>query len=125
MEGVIKRSVGAGFVSTVYMNHFNVHDIYFQLGPMLSSWCLCLHVVRVWCCSTEPPKKANEFFQTSNTHSVWWHPNKEDRQKLYIKKRTPRWGRGVNKKVQRGMEDGLIGSWLDFFSTLTVVLRHI
>lgn len=29
------------------------------------------------------------------------------------------------KKVQRGMEDGLIGSWLDFFTTLTVVLCHI
>lgn len=32
---------------------------------------------------------------------------------------------GDEKKIQRGMEDGLIGSWLDFFATLTVVLCHI
>lgn len=30
MEGVIKRSVGAGFVSLVYMNHHNVHNIFFS-----------------------------------------------------------------------------------------------
>lgn len=32
---------------------------------------------------------------------------------------------GMKRSIHRGVEDGLIGSWLDFFTTLTVVLCHI
>lgn len=63
MEGVVCGSVGAGSVSVVDMNYHNVHRYYFQLGPMLSSGAC---VFRVWRCSTEPCKKADEFFRNAS-----------------------------------------------------------
>lgn len=98
---------------------------------MLSSRCLCL---QMWWCSTEPYRKANEFFQKSSIKIHIPHGGVQERKtdrNCTLKKKGGElqdkggWVGDGEKKEQRGMEDGLIGSWLDFFTTLTVVLCHI
>lgn len=68
-------------------------------------------------------KKAGEFKTHPSKYTFLMVASKKGRQTATVhKKKNPKtWG----MKGTGGVEDGLVGSWLHFFTTLTVVLCHV
>lgn len=79
MEDVVQWSVGAGFVSLFDTNRQDMHGNILNLVPCFPPSARLQGVVVQ---HKAPRKGQNEFFQNMshrNTHSLWWHPKKEDR----------------------------------------------
>lgn len=105
MEDVIQWSVGAGFVSLFDMNRQDMHRYILNLVPCFPPSARLQGVV----VQHKAPIKGQ--MSSSKTrpskYTFLMVASKKGRQKLYIKQKLQDRGIG-EKKVERGMEDGLI-----------------
>lgn len=124
MEDVVQWSVGAGFVSLFDTNRQDMHGNILNLVPCVPPSARLQGVVVQ---HKAPRKGQNEFFQNMSIeiHIPYGGIQKRKTETVHKTELQDKGNQGGWGGGERGMEDGLIGSWLDFFTSLTVVLCHI